>query len=78
MAKRDKQIHAKRAYPPPVGIRTKPPRGPRKRNSATPGNAKGLIPTPIQKVMAKRSRSYRTKEYATWSGHFNGNRRAGR
>lgn len=75
--------------PPPHGI---PTRRMRKRanavkNSAT-GKSKALLPTPIQRVLAKRSRCYRRRgaaakptgrdSYSNWSEAFDGKKQAGK
>ena len=57
---------------PPVGIRVHGRHAPGSRFSTATGKSKGMIPNPIDKVTAKKSRSYKTKNYPSWCRRYDG------
>lgn len=62
-----------RRIPPPVGIRVHGPKGlDWERNHSSTGKSKGMIPNPIDKITAKRSRSYKTTNYPSWCRRYTG------
>ncbi len=54
-----------RALAPPEGCPTKRLRKLRKASSTT-GKSKGLIPSPMHRMYARRNRSYKYPQYEAW------------
>jgi len=44
----------------------------KKKGSSTPGRTKGLLPSPEDRIMAKRSRSYKSLNYQAWCTKYDG------
>lgn len=42
-----------------------------RKGSSTTGRSKGLVPMPGDRMMARRSRSYKLAEYAGWCSKMN-------
>lgn len=62
-----------RRIDPPVGIRVHGPKGlDWSRNNSATGRSKGMVPNPIDKITAKRSRSYKTDHYVSWCKRYDG------
>ena len=64
-----------RRVPPPVGLALKRYEK-RTKMAAESGRSKGLIPTPRERMIARRSRSYKWKDYPTWAKKYDGRTQA--